>query len=75
MGDKQARNTMSAESIDHCAYIIRAWKVPTAASAAEQWRFVLITVDSNQREGFVAVEPLLDALQTELRMMTEKLPP
>lgn len=66
---------MSAESIDHCAYIIRAWKVPAAVSEAEEWRFVLITVDAKRREGFVAVEPLLDALQTELRKMTEHLLP
>ena len=66
---------MSAESIDHCAYIIRAWKVPAADAEAEQWRFVLITVDEKRREGFVAVEPLLDALQTELRKITEHLLP
>ena len=66
---------MSAESIDHCAYIIRAWKVPAAASEAEQWRFVLIMVDAKRREGFVTVEPLLEALQTELRKMTEHVLP
>lgn len=66
---------MSAESIDHCAYIIRAWKVPAAEAAAEQWRFVLITVDAQRREGFVAVEPLLTALQADLQKITEHLPP
>lgn len=66
---------MYEESIDHCAYIIRAWKVPVAEAEAEQWRFVLITVDAKRREGFVAVEPLLDALQTELRKITASLSP
>jgi hypothetical protein len=63
---------MTTEPVDHCTYIIRAWKEPTATSAADQWRFVLLAADSKQREGFVAIEQLLSALHTELRTLTQE---
>ncbi|MEZ4864275.1 MAG: hypothetical protein R3C14_23385 [Caldilineaceae bacterium] len=66
---------MTPEPVDHCTYIIRAWKEPASSPEAGQWRFVLITVDSKQREGFVVIEHLLKALQSELTNVTQDLPP
>ena len=61
---------MPTELVDHCTYIIRAWKEPT--SEAGQWRFLLIVVDSQQRKGFIMIDHLLTALQTELITMTQE---
>jgi len=63
---------MITEPVDHCTYIIRAWKEAAAPSETGQWRFVLIIADSKRREGFVMVEHLLTALQAELTTMTQK---
>lgn len=62
---------MTVEPIDHYTYIIRVWKEPASQSAEAQWRFVLVDADSQHREGFVVVERLLVALQTELMKITE----
>lgn len=62
---------MTKQTIDHCTYIIRVWKEAVAPVGAEQWRYVLIGVDSQQREGFVEIEALLAALQTELVGITQ----
>lgn len=61
---------MTTEPVDHCTYIIRAWKEP--ASQVRQWRFLLIVVDSQQRKGFIVIDHLLTALQTELITMTQE---
>ena len=64
---------MTKKTVDHCTYIIRIWKEPASPSVAEQWRFVLITADSKQREGFVVMEHLLAALQTKLTELTQNI--
>lgn len=66
---------MPTEPVDHCTYIIRAWKEPVSPPEAGQWRFVLIVADSKRREGFVMIEQLLTALHTELSTVTQELQP
>lgn len=66
---------MTKKPIDHSTYIIRVWKEPVEPAGTEQWRFVLIAADSQQREGFVAMEHLLAALQTKLTGLTQELQP
>lgn len=63
---------MTTEPVDHCTYIIRAWREAAAPSETGQWRFVLIVADSKRREGFVMIEHLLTALQTELTTIIQK---
>lgn len=66
---------MTKQTIDHCTYIIRVWKEPVTPAGAGQWRYVLLTAESQQREGFVEIEDLLAVLRTELVGITQKAQP